>query len=99
MTLSYPTMTRSVGREWYMPLVGLIIPSPVLSRASCKPCKQVDMKWGRLPTILQIRLYRFSRNVSSLGDGRHFLRGAGLSPARFQKASRTSRFICRLVVM
>ena len=54
---------------------------------------------GWLPAVLQIRLYRFSRNASSLGDGRHFLIGAGLSPARFQKASRTSRFICKLLVM
>jgi transposase len=36
---------------------------------------------------------RLSRNSRSLEDGRHFRGAAGSSPARFQKASRTSRFI------
>src|SRR5208337_2332551 len=29
--------------------IRLIIPSPVLSRGSCKPCKQADMKWDGCP--------------------------------------------------
>jgi len=39
------------------------------------------------------KAHKLSRKASSFGDGRHFLGAAGSSPARFQKASSTSRFI------
>jgi hypothetical protein len=45
------------------------------------------------------RVQSVSRNASSLGEGRHTRALFGDSPARFQKASSTSRFICKLVVM
>ena len=48
---------------------------------------------------LQIRRHKLSRRASSFGDGRHFRGALGSNPDRFQKASKTSRFIWRLVVM
>ena len=54
---------------------------------------------GRMECSLQIRRHKLSRNASSFGDGRHFRGAVGSSPDRFQKASSTSRFIWRLVVM
>jgi hypothetical protein len=47
----------------------------------------------RAERALQIKGHSVSRKASSLGDGRQLRRASGASPARFQKASRTSRFI------
>jgi hypothetical protein len=57
MTLSYPTsisFTKMVA--FSRPRAGPIIPSLALSGASFDPCKLADMKWGELPSSLQIRL-------------------------------------------
>src|SRR3974377_1078503 len=102
---NYGRNNNSPATGWWLvtpslvQVVGRIIPSPVLSRANCNACRQAKQKWQSTERGLQIRFQRPSRNASSFGDGRHLFEVTGTSPARFQKASRTSRFICRLVVI
>jgi hypothetical protein len=62
-------------------------------RSDCETGTPAEVGMGRAEFSLQIRRHKLSRNASSFGDGRHFRGAAGSSPARFQKASRTSRFI------
>jgi transposase len=52
---------------------------------------EAGMGWAEFS--LQIRRHKLSRKASNFGEGRHFRGAAGSSPARFQKASSTSRFI------
>jgi len=54
---------------------------------------QTEAGIAQTESRLQIRRHKFSRNDSSFGDGRHFRGAPASSPARFQKASSTSRFI------
>ena len=62
-------------------------------RSDCETGTPAEVGMGRADFSLQIRRHKLSRNASSFGDGRHFRGAAGSSPARFQKASSTSRFI------
>ena len=62
-------------------------------RSDCETGTPAEVGMGRAEFSLQIRRHKLSRNASSFGDGRHFRGAAGSSPARFQKASSTSRFI------
>ncbi len=62
-------------------------------RSDCDTCTPAEVGMGRAEFSPQIRRHKLSRNASSFGDGRHFRGAAGSSPARFQKASSTSRFI------
>ena len=61
--------------------------------SECETGTPAEVGMGRAEFSLQIRRHKLSRNASSFGDGRHLRGAAGSSPARFQKASSTSRFI------
>ena len=73
-------------------------PESGVIRRDATRCRQVDEKLRLAEVRTPDNLHRLSRNARSFGDGCHLF-GARVSPARFQKASRTSRFICKLVVM
>ena len=64
-----------------------------LIRSDCDTGTPAEVGMRRAEFSPQIRRHKLSRNASSFGDGRHFRGAAGSSPARFQKASSTSRFI------
>src|SRR5947209_636708 len=70
-----------------------IISTPELSRAVARDLYEPRRALGCDETALQIRHHRLSRKASSFGEGRHLFGAPETRPARFQKASRTSRFI------
>ena len=78
--------------SWRRP-AGPIIWTMELSGANAVSADRPMLGMGASERALQIRRHKLSRNTSSFGDGRHLRGAAGSSPARFQKASSTSRFI------
>ena len=93
-------LSRNPPKEFQVILANCIAhyPESGVIRRDATRCRHVDEKLRLAEVRTPDNLHRLSRNARSFGDGCHLF-GARVSPARFQKASRTSRFICKLVVM